>query len=188
MLDSIIKILALNLKYRLPFNTSFGLVSTQLLEKNGKVQKLPKADNLDQMTCDLEPEKFVFPSDSYNSLTFFKENRTDLKELFSGHYIEQRSNVTLGCWYNSEKLDTTLSNFVSTLILNTLIKIQDDNNIKNIEIRYLGSEAKNPYIGFDMLEEKNQYLMFPYVYFSLNFEIKFIHTWECVYPINVIEC
>lgn len=187
MLDDLIKDIAIRLQNELNFSVSFGLAHTQIIEKNGKILKSPKSINLDPMTCDNIPEKFIFPDSSYNMLTFFKEIKTEVKEKFTGHFIEQNSTLILGCWYNTKRLNTTKTNLISTLINKVLKGVDETDQIKNIEITYNGYSDANPFIGYDMNEEKNQYLMHPYDAFSLVFSFKFLYTWNCIKNITVID-
>lgn len=187
MLFSIVEQIALDLKPKIPgLGLIAGLVTTTLLESDKKVKRLPRAANLSDDECNAREQVLVLPDGKNTAMIFFVEGTTVFEEVKADKCARVKSEVDLVCWWNTKRLDTTRDNFIATMIKSMPATITPLQNAKMIQIRYRGQSSENVFDKWTLEEERNQFLMLPYDFFVLKYDVSYLSTWDCVTDINEI--
>ncbi len=122
--------------------------------------------------------KDLIPDSSLGCILYFE----DVSNVFQGRHgrkYKWKAQYRLVCWYNKKKLGYTDCNIDSKLITTFLSVIPDQSGnygiYQNIEISVLGEEPKsfNPFSKYSYDEDKTQYLMDPFGYFSMPIEVNY---------------
>lgn len=138
----------------------------------------------------------LMPNSNYKSVTYFEDGGVQKINDGRGDFSFQ-SNLKLVCWLNLKKLgktDCSQSALAIASILNVIPnKFVNSSPYTRIQITCIGEDAKNPAIfgKYTYDEEKIQFLMFPYDYFALNFQVKFTIPRHCITgltPSTETEC
>jgi hypothetical protein len=179
--------------------TVAGCVTTLSVNRPAKdnkvvIKKYPVYINTNKDVCDNSDYIALVPNSDKKSIIYFEENGIRSK-MINNNLIEITANVKLIFWCNLKRINSTFTD-AELLKLNIIKAIPD--TIANIfpysfvRINYIGEDAKNVSIfsKYTYNEEEKQYLIYPFDYFALNYEILFQVGKNCVEDIVIspAEC
>lgn len=127
----------------------------------------------------------LMPDSKYKSVMYFEDGGVKPGDS-SARDFSFESDLKLICWLNLKKTGKTgCSNTALAIatILNTIPTRTFNSGVyTRILITMTGAEPKNAQIfsKYTYDEEKNQYLMYPYDYFALNFTVRFTISKACI--------
>lgn len=180
-------------------DTVAGCVTTLSVNrpiKDNKVinKKFPVYLNENKTICDNSDYIDLVPNSDKKSIMYFEENGITSQQI-NDNLVEVTANVKLIGWFNLKAINGNLLD-CELLKLNILKVIPGD--IPNvspysfIRINFTGDDPKtvNIFSKYTYNEEEKQYLIYPYDYCALNFEILFYLGKMCVEDItlNPIIC
>ena len=144
-------------------------------EGNATIKIFPIYENTPSQ-CSSGDYVTLIPDEKYKSIIYFEEVNSIIISQ-SNYEIKFRADVRLVGWFNLKKISTTVtSDKLSALILrNVPQSIADFDNIYNVNILFNGFENKNPLVfsAYTYDESETQYLLFPYDYCSMRFNIEY---------------
>ena len=174
--------------------TVAGCVTTLSVNRPTKdnkviVKKYPVYINENKDVCDNSDYIALVPNSDKKSIIYFEENGIRA-ETINNNMIEVTASVKLIFWCNLPRINSTLK-FAELLKLN-IIKVIPD-SIPNlfpysfIRIAYTGEDVKSVSVfsKYTYNEEEKQYLIYPFDYFALNYDIKFYMGKNCVEDIVI---
>ena len=159
--------------------------------KDNKVinKKYPVYINENKDTCDNSDYIALIPNSDKKSIIYFEENGISSK-MINNELIEVTANVKLIFWCNLKKINSTFTD--SELLKLNIIKaipdqLQNVSPYSFIRLNYIGEDYKGVQVfnKYTYNEEEKQYLIFPYDYFALNYEILFYVGKNCVEEITI---
>lgn len=187
MVDVIIEKIAEGLASIPIVSLSAGLVTSQILEVDNTRRVFPKAFSYSKLKDNLPELVLVFP-DSKERLILYWES---LAEDFNDSTVHQYTcQVRLVGWYDTRKLNPSeRSNLISYLVSKVPTTVAPSKAVASVQVKFKGEEIRssNPFSKWSMDEQKNQFLMHPYNWFALKFQIRFINTIGCYDPIQIVE-
>lgn len=138
----------------------------------------------------------LVPDSRYKSVIYFEDAGTSKLNDGRGDFSFQ-SNLKLVCWLNLKKLGKDNCS-VSALAIASILDVIPNKYINSspytrILITCTGEDPKTPAIFSKYTYDENaiQYLMYPYDYFSLNFQVKYTIPRGCITgltPSTEIDC
>ncbi len=153
------------------------------------VKKFPAYYNENKTTCNASDYIDLVPNSNKRSIIYFENNGIKISPI-NGNIIECVADVRLVCWANLKKINDT---FINADILKLLVIQAMPSSLSNvlpysfIRIQLTGEETKNVSIfsKYTYNEEEKQYLIYPFDYFALNYEISFYVGINCIDPILI---
>ena len=153
------------------------------------VKKFPAYYNENKTTCNASDYIDLVPNSNKRSIIYFENNGIKISPI-NGNIIECVADVRLVCWANLKKINDT---FINADILKLLVIQAMPSSLSNvlpysfIRIQLTGEETKNVSIfsKYTYNEEEKQYLIYPFDYFALNYEISFYVGKNCIDPILI---
>lgn len=187
MVDVIVEKIAEGLAAIPIVSLSAGLVTSQLLEVDDKTRVFPKAFNYSKLKAGVPELVLVLPDSKERLILYWESLSVDFNDSRMHEYTCQ---ARLVGWYNTKKLDPSeRSNLVSYLVSKIPSTVAPSKAVSCVQVKFKGEESRssNPFGKWTMDEQKNQFLMHPYNWFALNFQIRFINTIGCYDPIQIVE-
>jgi hypothetical protein len=145
-------------------------------DKAGNEKTFPVA--VDGATpCDPMHYTDLVPDSSKLSIIYFEDQGMDV--INSGcRYVDCETKLKLVCWCNLAKInaDIVSAELLKLAIMMTIpTRIDNTDWVTKIFVKFEGEETKSPDIfgGYTYDEKQNQYLMYPYDYFALNYSVKY---------------
>jgi len=153
------------------------------------VKKFPAYYNENKTTCNASDYIDLVPNSNKRSIIYFENNGIKISPI-NGNIIECVADVRLVCWANLKKINDT---FINADILKLLVIQAMPSSLSNvlpysfIRVQLTGEETKNVSIfsKYTYNEEEKQYLIYPFDYFALNYEISFYVGINCIDPILI---
>lgn len=186
----------------LPFLDKYtGVVKPiTILDKNtngSTIRKVFPASCQTTLTdCDSGRYKDLLPDDSKKSVLFLKDTGLRLTAR-QGNYLYFSATYDLVCWLNMPKLgfsDCSYSGIAIASILKLLPERPfNSGNYHLVNIQFQGQRPKsvNPFAEYTIDEAITQYLLYPFDYFVLSFQVDFRFDLRCleVEPIGAeLDC
>lgn len=132
----------------------------------------------------------LVPNDKKKSIIYWEENGLQMVQNHGG-FAEFRASVTLVCWCNLKLINQFFTD-ATEVKLNLINAIPEfPQNVGNlysfIRFIYTGEQQKSNAIfnRYTYNEEEKQYLLYPFDYFALNYDVLFYAGKECVQPITI---
>jgi hypothetical protein len=164
------------------------VVSRQELSGNNTiVKKFPVDCGVSQSDCSSGKYVDLIPNSKYKSIHYFEDLGVS-KDGNDAKTFSFESKLKLIGWINQKKLGKTDCS-VSHLAIAAILKQIPTNffydattGFSRISITCDGIEPKNADIfsKYSYKEEVNQYLMFPYDYYAIDFTTKFTVPYQCI--------
>ena len=153
------------------------------------VKKFPAYYNENKTTCNASDYIDLVPNSNKRSIIYFENNGIKISPI-NGNIIECVADVRLVCWANLKKINDT---FINADMLRLLVIQAMPSSLSNvlhysfIRVQLTGEETKNVSIfsKYTYNEEEKQYLIYPFDYFALNYEISFYVGINCIDPILI---
>lgn len=179
----------------LNFSEVVGGIATTISQnkpaKDNKIiiKKFPAYYNENRTTCNASDYIDLVPNSNKRSIIYFENNGIKISPI-NGNIIECVADVRLVCWANLKKINDT---FINADMLRLLVIQAMPSSLSNvlpysfIRIQLTGEETKNVSIfsKYTYNEEEKQYLIYPFDYFALNYEISFYVGINCIDPILI---
>lgn len=158
-----------------------GIVIPLTVNKNigdgidGKI--LPVALNSLKGTCNPSRYESYNPDSTKKSVLYFENNGHTVLSDNMG-FITKQLNVRLVAWFNLPKINSTLTDAddLKDIIISTMPEwIANVGNASGIRILLTGEEVRSPAIfsAYSYDEAEKQYLIYPFDYFALNYQITY---------------
>lgn len=174
----------------LPFVDKYaGVVKTLSFvaqEGTKQVKKMfPAACNITLEECSSGRYKDLIPDSSKKSVLYLEDKGLRIVRR-EGGLIFFKASYDLVCWLNMPKLgfaDCSYSGIAITSILAKLPTTPFNNGIYNriaINVVSQATTQNNPFQKYSYDETINQFLMFPFDYFTLAIEIDFVVNQKCL--------
>ena len=153
------------------------------------VKKFPAYYNENKTTCSASDYIDLVPNTSKRSIIYFENNGIKISPI-NGNIIECLADVRLVCWANLKKINDTFINAdtLKLLVIQAMpVSLSNVLPYSFIRIELTGEETKNASIfsKYTYNEEEKQYLIYPFDYFALNYEISFYVGINCIDPILI---
>jgi hypothetical protein len=171
------------------------ITKTDLNSSNSSVKKtFPVACGVSFSDCiNTGNYKHLMPDSSLGCIVYLEDNGVRLTGT-NGAYKKFSASYKLVCWINQKKLGYDKCSITSDVLLDIISKFKDVPVNFTIPAEYVkynkflvevdGQDPKsyNPFSKFSYDEDKTQYLMHPYDYFSLNLTASFEINSKCLTP------
>lgn len=153
------------------------------------VKKFPAYYNENKTTCSASDYIDLVPNSNKRSIIYFENNGIKISPI-NGNIIECVADVRLLCWANLKKINDTFINadMLKLLVIQAMpVSLSNVFPYSFIRIELTGEETKNVSIfsKYTYNEEEKQYLIYPFDYFALNYEISFYVGINCIDPILI---
>ena len=148
------------------------------------IKKFPVYYNDTKTTCETSDYIDLVPNSSKKSIMYFEENGFSVTQI-NNNIFECVASVRLVCWFNLKNINDTLTN-AELLKLNVIqampSAIDNVNPYSFIRVDLTSEETKSVAIfnKYTYNEEEKQYLIFPFDYFALNYDISFYVGKNCI--------
>ena len=131
----------------------------------------------------------LVPNSNKRSIIYFENNGIKISPI-NGNIFECVANVRLVCWCNLKKINDTFVNadLIKLAVIQAMpVSLSNVFPYSFIRIELTGEETKNVSIfsKYTYNEEEKQYLIFPFDYFALNYEVSFYVGSNCIEPITI---
>ena len=167
-----------------------GLVRVQTTtSESGAVVRFPVSCDISFADCNNvnSTYKDLIPNSSAKCIVYFEDFGITPSTPVITTNLGFTARFKLVGWINQKKIGSDLCS-ASSLVVANIIKQLDVNQFNQgmyqfIEIVFIGQDAKhntNPFSKYSYDENVNQYLMKPYDYFSLNFDVNFDLNTACL--------
>ena len=151
------------------------------------VKVYPVYINKTKTTCSPDDYIDLVPNDKKKGIIYFEDQGTELTE--EGNYFYFNTQVRLVGWFNLKRVNTSLLN-ADTLMAKVAAtmpqKLSNDGGISSIVLELTGSNKEPAIFGnYTFIEERKQYLMYPFDYFALNYSIDYKIHRSCINDITI---
>ena len=151
------------------------------------VKVYPVYINKTKTTCSPDDYIDLVPNDKKKGIIYFEDQGTTLTE--EGNYFYFNTQVRLVGWFNLKRVNTALLN-ADTLMAKVAAtmpqKLSNDGGISSIVLELIGSNREPAIFGnYTFIEERKQYLMYPFDYFALNYSIDYKIHRSCINDITI---
>ena len=172
-----------------------GCVSVQTKQVADKVKRFPVYCITPENDCQ-QPVYDLVPNSGKYSILYCEDGGVRVKENENSRIpslVDFVSRIRVVCWYHTKILRGNLVKCLSLDLaaqLSTLVPMNntlpDGNVLSNVHLKLISEEPKTQAIfsKYTYEETEKQYLMFPYDYFALNYELEFSFDPSCLEPIN----
>ena len=153
------------------------------------VKKFPAYYNENKTTCNASDYIDLVPNSNKRSIIYFENNGIKISPI-NGNIIECVADVRLVCWANLKKINDTFINAdtLKLLVIQAMpVSLSNVFPYSFIRIELTGEETKSValFSKYTYNEEEKQYLIYPFDYFALNYEISFYVGINCIDPILI---
>lgn len=168
-----------------------GLVKTiKYLDKDAQnntiIKFMPVGCRTDFQTCQKGKYQDLVPNSRLRTLFYFEDGGITLNSR-NGDKFEFTSRLKLIGWINMKKFVIpsgvcSISGKIVSQILRVIPKTHENFGIyTEARIRFVSEDIKSPAIfqRYTMPEEVLQYLLYPYDYFAINFQVEFVVNRAC---------
>lgn len=145
--------------------------------KGGEEKIYPICLNTDPTLCNSSTYTDLVPDSSKMSIIYFEDGGTEVIE--SGcKYTDLESSLRLVCWLNLRKINADFTDALNIKLnlINTIpADIANTDWVTKIRVMFEGEEEKSAGIFSEYTydEAENQYLIYPYDFFALNYRVKY---------------
>lgn len=145
-------------------------------DKQGTEKTFPIALN-DATACQPGHYMDLCPDSTKLSIIYFEDLGMDVVNACC-YYTDVEAKLRLVCWINLAKINTAYSdaNLIKWKLIQVIPRrLANSEWATKIFIKFAGEELKSPdiFAAYSYDEKQNQYLMFPFDYFALNYTIKY---------------
>ena len=171
-----------------------GIATTISQNKHAKdnkiiIKKFPAYYNENKTTCSASEYIDLVPNSNKRSIIYFENNGIKISPI-NGNIIECVADVRLVCWANLKKINDTFINAdtLKLLVIQAMpVSLSNVFPYSFIRIELTGEETKSValFSKYTYNEEEKQYLIYPFDYFALNYEISFYVGINCIDPILI---
>ena len=171
-----------------------GIATTISQNKHAKdnkiiIKKFPAYYNENKTTCSASDYIDLVPNSNKRSIIYFENNGIKISPI-NGNIIECVADVRLVCWANLKKINDTFINAdtLKLLVIQAMpVSLSNIFPYSFIRIELTGEETKSValFSKYTYNEEEKQYLIYPFDYFALNYEISFYVGSNCIEPITI---
>lgn len=148
-------------------------------------KKYPVSCNTTLDMCKKGRYKDLVPNSRKRSILYWVDYGNTMVKREGENFTFQARLKLIG-WVNLEKFKnvtgcTLTHKLVASIIQAIPTNFENFGIFQSTKIRYKGEDPKNAQIfaGYTYSEEVNQYLLYPYDYFAMNFEIEFTINQAC---------
>lgn len=162
-----------------------GIVKILSYKDKGVTKTFPASVKLTFEECEAGRYMDLAPDSSKKSVIFLEDRGTRFIKR-EGKRLYFRSSVSLICWLNMPKIGYQGASFSALAVGAIIGKFPDmafNSGIFNmVFIQPQGQDPKtvNPFQRYSFDETVNQFLMYPYDYFSMPIDIEFMITKDCL--------
>lgn len=194
MIGSIIEYIVTELKNLNFCNASndriYGLSKIIILKKDKLEKKIPAIINTNKTTCNGSDYIDLIPNTKTRSLIYFEDQGTVMND-YNCRYYYFTSNIRLVYWCNLKLIN---QNYLSAELMQAVIIrelkqlfIANFNYISQIRIEFDKPVTKEAVIfgKYDYNEGEKQYLIYPYDYFAVDFNISWALAAGCIEDIEL---
>jgi hypothetical protein len=176
-----------------------GMVRPMIIDMQDKDNKLikkllPIASDITAEQCRGGRYNDLIPNSKYKSILYFEDNGTSFSYKAKNRAYFS-SKLSLVCWLNLKKLQdcdvTVISPQVILMIIAAWPEFPFEYGIyREISIKSISENVKNSGIfnKYSYDESLNQYLLWPYDYFSLQISVEYWIGLNCINDITITEC
>lgn len=171
------------------------ITKTDLNSSNTYVKKtFPVPCSLSHNDCaNTNDYKHLMPDSYLGCIVYLEDNGIRLIPT-NGAFKKFSASYKLVCWINQKKLGYDKHSIASDILLDIISKFKDvpinfttpSDYAKYtkflVEVDGQDPKSYNPFSKFSYDEDKTQYLMYPYDYFSLNLTATFEINTKCLTP------
>jgi hypothetical protein len=171
-------------------------ITMDILDKDNKSVKkvFPVSTDITADQCKTGRYQDLVPNSKYNSIIYFEDGGTGLSYKAKNRAYFS-SKLILVCWLNLKKLQECNINVISDQCILAIVAQMpefpiSDGIYREINIKAISETVKSSSIfgKYSYDETINQYLLWPFDYFSLQFNIEFWVNLSCVEQLNISEC
>ena len=129
------------------------------------------------LPCDTSTYTDLVPDSSKMSIIYFEDGGSEVIE--SGcKYTDMEATLKLVCWVNLKRIniDYTDAEYIKLNLINNIPSHIDNTDwVTKIRVMFEGEEPKGADIFSDYTydEAENQYLIYPFDFFALNYRVKY---------------
>lgn len=168
------------------------ITKTDVDGNNRAIKKtFPVACDLDMSDCIASGRyKDFIPNSNYGCIVYLEEVSNQYIGN-SGRKMNWKAQYRLVCWINQKKLgynECSITSKIITTFINSFPEFPFNQGIyQTVSINILGQDPKNinPFSKYSYDEDKSQYAMYPYDYFSLMVEVNYSIDKSCI--VNFIK-
>ena len=118
----------------------------------------------------------IRPSDDQNAFAFFELD--DPIQTIQGEELSY--NISLIVWYDLKKVNTSKQYDYSRELIQDILRVFNESDYKeNIQLTNIEVNPENIFNKYSFKQTDNQFLMFPYGAFKINFEYNDIEAINC---------
>ena len=136
----------------------------------------------------------MVPDSKKKSLLYFEDGGIRVMGV-SSRGIQYRSSIRLVCWFNTAMINADNDKLMSQKIMGDVIaKITTPRNVSeepflllNASVSQIPAQNSSIFTPFTYDETKTQYLLLPYDFFAIDFEVDFVFSSRCMIPVVVGE-
>jgi hypothetical protein len=143
-------------------------------DKVGNKKTYPIYFISDPTLCDSGDYTDLVPNSSKMSILYFEDRGMNV--INAGcQFIDISSNIKLVCWTNLKLINPAYSSalLLKLEVIRTIpINIPNTDWVTKINTTFAGDDLTNPFTPYTYDEQK-QFLMWPYDYFVLNYQVRF---------------
>lgn len=151
---------------------------------------------ISENACEFQEEYKSLVLDSRErGILYFEENGITFDtQVFSKGRRKQISRLDIVCWVNKKKIIGNQNKEISSELISDLINKLSFENVdlgpfKAATFKLTSIKPKNSSIfsKYSYDQTVSQYLLFPYEYFSLSFEVSYFLNTKCINPLDITE-
>jgi hypothetical protein len=154
-------------------------------DKGTIVKSFPVDCDVTQKDCVGGKYTDLVPNSKYKSIHYFEDMGVAISAQDQSSF-DFEAKLRLVGWLNLQRLGKTTCSVSHLAIAAVLKTIRSDTfnsgDFTRIQIRCTGLESKTSAIfsKYSYSEEVNQYLLYPYDYYAMNFSVKFRLPYKCI--------
>jgi len=154
-------------------------------EENGKVGKYPVSLNYLKKTCEAGDYISLIPDSRYRSISFWTTSGGNISKSFG--MIDVQVTLRLVVWVNHKLINQAVN--VDDLMLSVIKDIPENIGISGdfskIRTRLINAGKENIWTNFSLKEEDKQFLLYPFDWFTLDYQVNYSFHQNCLNDINL---
>lgn len=167
----------------IPYLTKVGGVVTTISKKiKEDIKRFPVYINGDINTCDPDDYISFVPDSSEVGAIYFEDLGTTAQDK-DRRKVMMRSRVRMVGFFNLKKMAQTDTIIIVANMLDAMPRLPvNSDNVKNIRYSFAGEQPKSDAIfnRYTYNETEKQYLIYPFGYFALDFDIDWDLRFGCI--------
>jgi hypothetical protein len=184
MNETIIQIL----NYYLPtwITKKGGLLKVLTKNQFGEIGRFPVCVNREKTTCEGGDYISLIPDSREKAISFFQIQSNSVSENFG--FYDIKTTFRLVVWVNTDKINQTMIDtdlLMLDVIKNMPFRIANSDILCKIKTQFLSAGKENVWSQFTMKEENKQFLLLPYDFFTIDYDVFYSFRKECIEDINL---